>query len=477
MAPEAKSSTPRRASIVVVDDEENMGKILSRILEMEGYHVNAFSNPTNAVAHLRNTPPDLVITDMRMPELTGLDVLREARAANPHTNVIVMTAYSSVETAVEAMRAGAFDYIAKPFKTDELVLAVGKAVTNTRLLEENEVLTDTLHKQVGSDSELVGTSPAITYVKDIIAKAAPSDAAVLIRGESGTGKELVAKSIHQQSPRRKKRFVAINCASIPENLIESELFGYEKGAFTGADRTKMGLIELAQGGTLFLDEIGELPLPLQAKMLRVLQEREIQRVGGLHTIPIDVRLLAATNRDLKAAIAQKQFREDLYYRLDVIQLVMPPLRERPADIPILTQHFLIKLCRRMNRSSCSITPEALDALMRYPFPGNVRELENIIERTIVLCSCDRIELSDIPADIRSYTQKFGATSEQMEGAFQNGGLPSLEYRYAKDAFERDYLQRAIAAAKGNISEAARTTGLSRRHFYEKLEKLGIKTER
>ncbi|MGI8907722.1 MAG: sigma-54-dependent transcriptional regulator [Candidatus Sumerlaeaceae bacterium] len=477
MASETVASSPRRASIVVVDDEENMGKILSRILELEGYHVNAFSNPTAAVEHLRKTPPDLVITDMRMPELTGLDVLREAKAANSHTNVIVMTAYSSVETAVEAMRAGAFDYITKPFKTDELVLSVGKAVANTRLLEENEVLTETLHRQVGVDSELVGTSPPLNTVKQIISKAAPSDAAVLIRGESGTGKELVAKSIHRQSPRRKKRFVAINCASIPENLLESELFGYEKGAFTGADRTKMGLIELAQGGTLFLDEIGELPLPLQAKLLRVLQEREIQRVGGLHTIPIDVRLLAATNRDLKAAIAQKQFREDLYYRLDVIQVTMPPLRERPADIPVLTIHFLEKLCRRMNRKQCSISEEAQQALMRYPFPGNVRELENVIERTIVLCSCERIELHDIPADIRGYTEKFGATAEQADSAFQNGGLPTLEYRYAKDAFERSYLQRAIAAARGNISEAARMTGLSRRHFYEKLEKLGIKTER
>jgi DNA-binding NtrC family response regulator len=476
MAVEAKPSTSRRASIVVVDDEENMGKILSRILEMEGYHVIAFSRPTQAVEHLRKTPPDLVITDMRMPDLTGLDVLREAKAANPHTNVIVMTAFSSIETAVEAMRAGAFDYVTKPFKTDELVLSVGKAVANTRLLEENEVLTETLHRQSGVDAELVGSSPAMAAVKQIIEKAAPSDAAVLIRGESGTGKELVAKAIHQHSPRKKKRFVAINCASIPENLIESELFGYEKGAFTGADRTKMGLIELAQGGTLFLDEIGELPLPLQAKMLRVLQEREIQRVGGLHTIPIDVRLLAATNRDLKAAIAQKLFREDLYYRLDVIQVVMPPLRERPGDIPVLTQHFLHKLCRRMNRSHCTISQEALEALMRYPFPGNVRELENVIERTIVLCSCDRIELADIPSDIREHTQRHGATSDQASHAFQNG-LPAIEYRYAKDAFERDYLTRAIAAAKGNISEAARITGLSRRHFYEKLEKLGIKAER
>lgn len=471
MSEEAKSGQHRRASIVVVDDEENMGKILARILEMEGFHVTPFSSPQLALDYIHKTPPDLVLTDMRMPGLTGLDVLRETRAANANTNVIVMTAYSSVETAVEAMRAGAFDYIMKPFKTDELVMAVSKAVTNTRLLEENEVLTETLHRQVGVGAELIGESPSLRAVKEIIGKAAPSDAVVLIQGESGTGKELVAKAIHNQSPRRKKRFVAINCASIPENLIESELFGHEKGAFTGADRTKMGLMELAHNGTLFLDEIGELPLALQAKMLRVLQEREIQRVGGLHTIPVDIRLLTATNRDLKAAIATKEFREDLYYRLNVIQLQMPPLRERPGDVAILINHFLEKLCRRMNRKRCSISEEAIEALSHYAFPGNVRELENVVERAIVLCACDRIELEDLPSDIRM------STDQQLPGTGSTPGAAPLDYRVAKDTFERQYLQEAVAAAKGNISEAARMTGLSRRHFYEKLEKLNIKTDR
>lgn len=479
MAAEPSKVTARGASIVIVDDEENMGKILSRILELEGYHVTSFHEPEHAVAFIKKTPPDLVITDMRMPGLTGLDVLRETKSANEHTNVVVMTAYSSVETAVEAMRAGAFDYVTKPFKTDELTLVVQKAVKNTRLLEENEVLTETLHRQSGVDMELVGSSTAMKHVKEIIQKAAPADAAVLIRGESGTGKELVAKAIHQQSPRHKKRFVAINCASIPENLLESELFGHEKGAFTGAERTKMGLMELASGGTLFLDEIGELPMGLQAKLLRVLQEREIQRVGGLHPITIDVRLVAATNRDLKAAIASKEFREDLFYRLDVIQIIMPPLRERPGDIHVLVDHFLGKLCRRMNRGKCTIADEALSALEHYPFPGNVRELENLIERALVLCTCDRIEIEDIPQDVRRAAE-YGLTASAFappDGATGPNSSGTVDYREAKDMFERDYLLKAISAAKGNISEAARMTGLSRRHFYEKLDKLGIKGDR
>ena len=468
------SAASRRASIVVVDDEENMGKILSRILEMEGYHVTAFSHPVKALEYIRSTPPDLVLTDMRMPEISGLVVLRESRAANAYTNVVVMTAHSSVETAVEAMRSGAFDYITKPFKSEELLLTVSKAVANTRLLEENETLTETLHRQSGVMSDLIGESTAIREIKMMISKVAATDSAVLIRGESGTGKELVAKAIHQQSSRSKKRFVAINCAAVPENLIESELFGHEKGSFTGADRTKMGLMELAHGGSLFLDEIGELPLALQAKLLRVLQEREIQRVGGLHTIPVDIRLLAATNRDLKLAIAAKQFREDLYYRLDVIQLELPPLRQRAGDVAILARHFIEKLCRRMNREPVEISPEALEALEQYTFPGNVRELENVIERAIVLCAGNHIEPLDIPADIREARSSYDA---MHAGESNTADTLAVDYRLAKDAFEREYLQRAIAAAKGNISEAARMTGLSRRHFYEKLDKLGLKADK
>lgn len=466
-----------RAGIVVVDDEVNMGKILSRILELEGYHVTAFSDPLAAQEHIKKQPPSLVITDMRMPGMSGVEILRAAKQANANTNVIVMTAYASVEKAVEVMREGAFDYITKPFKSDELVLTVAKAVANTRLLEENETLSEHLQRHHDLGKDIVGESTSMMAAKKLIAKVAVSDSAVLVRGESGTGKELVAKALHDLSPRKSKRFVAINCAGIPDNLIESELFGHEKGAFTGADKVKMGLVELAHEGTLFLDEIGELPLALQAKLLRVLQEHEIQRVGGLITIPVDVRIVAATNRDLKTAAAKKEFREDLYYRLNVIEVVMPPLRERQGDVAVLTDFFLDKICRRMGKGQISIAPDALQALINYQFPGNVRELENVIERAIVLCENDTIEIEDIPHDIRM-AERFSAESS---ASYEDGGGISAEgiqdYRVAKDIFEKDYLQKAVTAAKGNISEASRLTGLSRRHFYEKLEKLGIKTDK
>lgn len=463
-----------------------MGIILSRILQAEGYYVTAFSDAAKAVEHIRATPPDLVVTDMRMPDVTGMDVLRATRGASADTNVIVMTAYATVEKAVECMRAGAFDYITKPFKSDELLMTVGKALAHTRLVRENESLTETMNRQSGVDVSMVGESAAMRRIEELIQRVAPTDSAVLIRGESGTGKELVAKGLHQLGRRRKKRFVAINCASIPENLLESELFGHEKGSFTGADRTKMGLVELADGGTLFLDEIGELPMSLQSKLLRVLQEREIQRVGGVHTIAVDIRLVAATNRSLRRAMAAKEFREDLYYRLNVIEIKLPPLRERAEDVGMLAEHFLEKICRRMNRSKLKIAMEAVESLEKYAFPGNVRELENVIERCIVLSDGDMIELEDIPQDIRRAAE-YGMNLDMAQSgdypaveaarAEKDGAGRLLEFRDARDDFEREYLQRALAEAKGNVSEASRMTGLSRRHFYEKMEKLGVRDEK
>lgn len=471
--------TPRqnprfRATIVVVDDEENMCKILAKILQNEDYHVTTFSRPGEAIEYIRKSPPNLVLTDIKMPEMTGIDVLRAALAANPNTNVVMMTAYGTIEGAIDAMREGAFDYVTKPFKTDELVMTLNKAFEHARLMERNEALTETLERQAG-ETNIGGSSPQIREVLSLIGKIAPTDAPVLIRGESGTGKELVAHAIHNNSPRHRKQFVAINCASIPENLLESELFGHEKGSFTGADRTKMGLIELADEGTLFLDEIGDLPLALQAKLLRVLQEREIQRVGGLHTIRVDIRLLAATNRDLKDAIERKEFRSDLFYRLNVISVVLPPLRERTGDVPLLVEHFLSRAGRRLRKSEISISPEALEALAGYSFPGNVRELENIVERMVVLCEGNHIGLEDVPADVRR--AEAPARRLPQDGQPGGGAVSGVPYQKAKDMFERDYLLRAIEAAKGNISEAARVSGISRRHFYEKLDKLNIKTER
>lgn len=459
-----------RATIVVVDDEENMGRILGKILEMEGYHVTKFTDPREAVEHISKTPPDLVLTDLKMPGMTGMEVLAEVMASNPSTSVIVMTAYGTIEGAIDAMRAGAFDYVTKPFKTDELLLTISKALHNTRLVEENETLSETLHRK-GPDTELVGKSPALMKVISLIQRSGPTSSAVLIRGESGTGKELVARALHNSSPRSTKRFVAINCASIPESLLESELFGHEKGAFTGADRTKMGLVELAHNGTLFLDEIGDLPQPLQAKLLRVLQEREIQRVGALNTIQVDIRLIAASNRDLQAAMEAKEFRSDLFFRLNVINITVPPLRERTGDIPLLIDHFLTRSRRKLHRPNVTISPEALRALEEYRYPGNVRELENMVERMVVLCDNDSIELKDVPLDVTAVSGLISAAV--------GPSVPSanLDYKGAKDRFERDYLLKIIEAAGGNISEAARISGISRRHLYDKLEKLNVKLDK
>ncbi|MBX7244765.1 MAG: sigma-54 dependent transcriptional regulator [Candidatus Sumerlaeaceae bacterium] len=467
MSTAASQNVPRpRATIVVVDDEENMGKILTKILGNEGFHVTAFHRPAEAMAHITKHPPDLVLTDMKMPDHTGMDVLKAAKGANPHTGVVVMTAYGTIEGGVEAMREGAYDYVTKPFKTDELVMTLVKALERSHMGRENESLAETL-RRTSDAPPIVGESTAMKAVAAMVAKIAPTDAAVLIRGESGTGKELVAKAIHKASPRAGKRFVAINCASIPETLLESELFGHERGSFTGADRQKLGLVELAHEGTLFLDEIGDLPLSLQAKLLRVLQEREIQRVGGVQTIPVDIRLLAATHRDLRAAMEARQFRPDLFFRLDVISVALPPLRERTGDVPLLASFFLDQATRRMRKPAMTIAPEAMAALEKYGYPGNVRELENIIERMAVLCDGAEITLADIPGDIRVKSGvKFPAVGSQ-----------GAEYKGAKDKFEREYFLRLLDAAKGNISEAARMSGVSRRHLHEKLVKLGLRADR
>lgn len=445
-----------------------MCKILSRILVLDGFSVTCFCRPAEAIEYIRRTPPDLVLTDMKMPEITGMEVVRATHDASPGTGIVIMTAYGTIEGAIDAMRAGAFDYVRKPFQTDELLITLTKALEQRRLLVENETLNETLRRQT-EHTQIIGTSPLIQEVVSLIGKAAPTSSAVLIYGESGTGKELVAKAIHKQSPRRKKSFVAINCASIPEPLLESELFGHEKGSFTGADRTKMGLIELAHEGTLFLDEIGDLPFLLQSKLLRVLQEHEIQRVGGLRTIPVDVRLLAATNRDLKSAIDMKEFRTDLFYRLNVITITLPPLRDRVGDIPVLVEHFLEQTRIRLRKPRASISEDAMRALEQYHYPGNVRELENIIERMIVLCDSNSLGISDIPADIRSKV----STSYARETT----PLQHTDYREAREEFERAYLLKVIETTRGNISEAARLSGLSRRHFHEKIDKLKIRPGR
>jgi two-component system NtrC family response regulator len=471
MQAEQKAIKEYKGSIVVVEDEENMCKILTKILNLDGYHVTTFINPIKALDYIKSYAPDIVITDIKMPELSGMDVLKRVKEANQNTGVIVITAYATIEGAIEAMKAGAFHYVTKPFKTDELLMTLQKAMEHKRLLDENVIFSEHVRREFAGIN-IIGDSPAMQTIKALIAKIAPTESAVLIRGASGTGKELVAKAIHNASHRRLKRFVPINCPTIPETLIESELFGHEKGAFTGATQTKHGLIELAHEGTLFLDEIGDLPLHLQAKLLRVLQEREIQRVGGLKQIPVDIRLLAATNHDLEKAIEQGTFRSDLFYRLNVINIVLPPLREREDDIEPLVEYFLNRFSQQMRKPKMRITPDAMSVLKEYHWPGNVRELENVLERLCVLAEKQTIEVEDIPADLQQLIRELpSATPPRVREI-----MPSIEYRSARQQFESYYMTELLRRTEGNITEAARISGMSRRNLYEKVEKLGIDLE-
>ncbi len=468
--PEALKHTIYRGAIVVIDDEEDMCKILTKILNMEGYHVTAFTNPDKALEYVEKYQPDVVLTDIRMPERSGMDVLKAVKSKFPQTAVIIMTAYASIEGAIQAMKKGAFHYVTKPFNTEELVANIEKAIEMRTLAKETVSFSEHL-KRAYADVNLIGESQQMKAVKQILEKIAPTDSAVLISGESGTGKELAAKFIHKASPRRDKRFVPINCACIPENLLESELFGYERGAFTGASQMKLGLIELAHGGTLFLDEIGELPLHLQAKLLRVLQERLIQRVGGLKEIFVDIRLLAATNQDLHIAIEQKRFRQDLFYRLNVINVEMPPLRERTEDIPLLANYFISRIGPRLRKPDVSITPAAMELLNQYSWPGNVRELENVIERMLVLLDGDTITADGIPVDIREGIKV--AAPQVSEPVIRT--VP-IDYREARTRFESEYIRELLEKTSGSVTEAARLSGISRRNLYEKLEKLGIQPD-
>jgi len=386
-------------SILVVDDEKNYLVVMEALLAEEGYEVLTAARVQEALEIAASHDLDLVITDMRMPEMDGMEFLDRLRGKHPELPVIMMTAYATVEKAVEAMKRGAFDYITKPFKNDELKLTVKKAIEMHRLVRENRMLSQELQERF-QFANIVGKSKAMRQVFEVIAKVAQTRASVLITGESGTGKELIARAIHFNSPRRDKPFVSINCSALPETLLESELFGHERGAFTGAYTQRKGRFELAHGGTLFLDEVGDMSPALQVKLLRVLQEMSFERVGGTRTLSVDVRLVAASNRDLRQQVAAGHFREDLYYRLKVVHIEVPPLRERRDDIPLLVQHFLKKTATANDLPRKKINPEALKILYNYPWSGNVRELENVIERTVILCDGDEIGPEDLPEEIR-----------------------------------------------------------------------------
>ena len=379
------------AHVLIVDDETNIRRVLAAMLKRDGYDVTAAEDGEQALAAMGRVPVDVVVTDLVMPRMGGLDLLRHVASAHPDVPVIMITAHGTVDTAVEAMKAGAFDYITKPFDQEDLRKVIAKAA-RARVLEGQHVHPPTAD---GERPPLVGQSPSMRAVYDVIARVADSPSTVLITGESGTGKELVAQALHRGSSRRTQPLIKVNCAAIPKDLVESELFGYEKGAFTGAVGSKPGRFELADGGTLFLDEIGEIPVEMQVKLLRAIQESEFERVGGLKTIKVDVRLITATNRDLEQEIARGNFRDDLYYRLNVVPLQVPPLRKRTGDIPLLVTHIIKKFNERLKKNISGIADDALAALEAHSWPGNIRELENVLERTILFCKGDRIERADL----------------------------------------------------------------------------------
>jgi len=446
-----------KARVLVVDDEPPQLEILRLILGSEGYEAVATGSGRGALAALRRQPFDVVLTDLKMPDLSGIALLEEILREQPGACVVLMTAHGSIDSAVQAMRKGAFDYLTKPLDREVLLLAVKRAVERTRLVSENRRLREELRSRFRVEN-LVGAHGSMEEVFRIVHKVARSSSTILIYGESGTGKELVARAIHVTSDRRDRPFVAVNAGALPESILEAELFGYEKGAFTGAESRKVGLVEQASGSTLFLDEVGELKRDLQVKLLRVLQEREVLRVGATEPVPVDVRVVAATNRDLEKDVREGRFREDLFYRLNVIPIAIPPLRDRRTDIPLLVDHFLAK--HGEPGRPREVTPEALEALLAYAWPGNVRELESVIQRVLLLGDHDRIRVQDLPAAIR--TQPEPKTSVLTEIPDQGIDL---------EAVERALLLGALEKAGGNITRAARLLGLSRRTLQYRLQKL------
>ncbi|MCH5276783.1 MAG: sigma-54-dependent Fis family transcriptional regulator [Desulfovibrionaceae bacterium] len=446
-----------RALILIVDDDQPHRSMLRTVLRGWGYAVEEADDGTTAVSLVREHAFDAVLTDVRMAHMDGMTTLRQIRAWNPAIPVLIMTAWSSVESAVEALRLGAYDYLTKPLDFDVLRLSLERALDHTRLATENQELRRRLTQQ---DSPIIGHSQAIRELVEMVETVAPTEATVLISGESGTGKELVARAIQSASLRRDKPFVTINCAALAENLLESELFGHEKGAFTGADRRREGRFVQADRGTLFLDEIGEMPLSLQAKLLRVLQQGEVQRVGSDEPLTVDVRVLVATNRVLAEEVAAGRFREDLFYRLNVIGLEVPPLRARQEDIPLLAAAFLERHAAANRKALKGFTPQAMDALLRYSWPGNVRELENAVERAVILTTSDYVTERVLPL-----------TVQNAPPALQRG-LSSLGSMSLEDV-EKRAIEATLRETDANKSEAARRLGITRATLHSKLKKYGL----
>jgi two-component system NtrC family response regulator len=450
--------------ILVLDDERNYLLILETLLTDAGYHVTALADPELGMAYLEESEVDVVLTDMKMPRITGQEVLERVRKDYPHIPVIIMTAFGSIESAVEAMRLGAFDYVTKPFNNDELLLTIGNAVKLAQAMQQYRVLRESLEERYGLH-QIIGKSKAMGSVLAMVEKAAPSRSTVLITGESGTGKELVARAIHFSSPRKDAPFVSVNCMALSPGVLESEIFGHEKGSFTGAVAKRRGRFEKAHGGTLFLDEVGEMSLDLQVKLLRVLQERTFERVGGNEPIAVDIRVVVATNKDLREAVADGRFREDLFYRLNVVEIHMPALRERREDIPLLAAHFLAKYAKENDKPVKSFAPQAVEYLIGYDWPGNVRQLQNTVERCVVLSNREQIELDDLPPEIRDEESQFKGAVDLLPA--------ELNLADTLEKIESALVRRALARNDFVKAKAADALGISKSLLQYKLKKYDI----
>jgi DNA-binding NtrC family response regulator len=442
--------------VAVVDDEPIACREMKRALEKDGYKLEAFADGESVLRRMEHAPFDLVVCDLRLPDESGLSVLRKTQERCPETEFIIVTGHSSLESAIEAIHAGAFHYVTKPVRQAVLRALAGKALEKVRLVKEKEVLKKALYAQDRPD-EIVGSSPAMQQVFQLIRKLAPLTCNVLIQGESGTGKELAARALHFGGPRKGMPFVPFNCGGFTEELIANELFGHEKGAFTGAQSIKVGLLEAAQKGTLFLDEIGEMPLSMQIKLLRFIQERSFLRVGGTKPVEVDVRIIAASNLNLSDAVREKRFREDLYYRLNVVLISMPPLRQRLEDIPVFLRHFLSRYNRAFGKQVREVESQVLEVLQSYPYPGNVRELENIVERAVALAEGRTIRLRDLPSDLQKLSVK----------AVETGGWPSLEDK------EKDYIRQVLIETHYQRSLAAQILKIPRTTLWRKMKRLGL----
>jgi DNA-binding NtrC family response regulator len=463
-----------KARILVVDDEEIVLKSCRKILEGGGHQVFTALSGQEAFDLLEKEPIDIVITDIKMPGMDGMEILGRVKEKYPDVLVIIITGYSTVQSAVQAMKLGAFDYIPKPFTPDEVLVVVEKALEKKSLIYENIYLRKELEAKYGFEN-IIGSSPKMQEVYKLIRKVAPTDSTVLIRGESGTGKELIARAIHFNSPRKQKPFVPVDCGVLSQELLESELFGHVKGSFTGAIVTKPGLFEIADGGSIFLDEIGDINPNFQSKLLRVIQEREFTPVGGVKPKKVDLRFIVATNKDLERLVEEKQFREDLFYRLNVVSITIPPLRERKDDTPLLAYHFLRKYTREMNKSIKSISVDAMNMLIAYSWPGNVRQLENVIERAIVMAEGDTITTEHLPfavrAEIAHPDTPIPKTSDELKE------IKKKVRESAVESIEKSFILDALTRNDWNITKSAKDVGMQRPNFQALIRKYGIKIEK